>query len=818
MDYAIIAAGNGSRLRQEGLTKSKPLVMVNGETLIERLIRIFTNNGASLITVIINEQCNEVRQLLENKPTTVPLKIISKNTTNSLDSFAEIARYCNSTELCLSTIDTIFDENEFRNYIDKFRRTPEIDALFATTRYIDDEKPLWVATNHRGDIVRFANKKDKYTTYISGGIYCLRKKCIDLANEAIKQGIHQMRYYQQLLIDRQCIVRSFAMGKIIDLDHVSDIGKAEALIAEQKKFDKVLIVKRNPAYSPCCKGHDNDIINAVSNILLHKGCHLAVKEENELLHPDCDRYEHVVSMSRSPQVLDVLERWEKAGSLIINSPRSCKNSHRSTLMELLNDEVPIARSCIISTNDDISAAGRIATGRFWIKRADFQSMERTDVVQPATLYDANQVLASYRKRGIMHAVVSEHIDGYQLKFYGVCDTNFFYSYHPRTDKFGTANEQKPIPFDRNELKNIAACAAERVGLTAYGGDAIVDHNGNIYIIDLNDFPSFAPCKDAAAKAIANLFFAKMKAMSSSEPANSFRQSLKSDDTEEPIDIKFYRPLGYRIAKAAQRLHITPNNITIASIFLGVAGGILFFPSSLKWNCLGMLLLIAANSLDSADGQLARLTNNHTRLGRILDGLAGELWFITIYVSICLRLYIGGYGWWIWLLGAVAGACHILHAAMADYYRNIHLLFVKGNNGSEHDNSKDLSAELQNMKLRKDRWQMIFLWFYRNYTLQQELLSPNMSRFTSMLKKQYSSCIPSDIAGEFRRRNKPYIKYTNILQFNTRTIFLFICLFANVPWLYFVFDIVVMNAVLIYLIRKEEALAGSFLSKIIEVAR
>ena len=79
MDYAIIAAGNGSRLRQEGLTKSKPLVMVNGETLIERLIRIFTNNGASLITVIINEQCNEVRQLLENKPTTVPLKIISKN-------------------------------------------------------------------------------------------------------------------------------------------------------------------------------------------------------------------------------------------------------------------------------------------------------------------------------------------------------------------------------------------------------------------------------------------------------------------------------------------------------------------------------------------------------------------------------------------------------------------------------------------------------------------------------------------------------------------------------------------------------------------
>lgn len=817
MDYAIIAAGNGSRLRQEGYHKSKPLVMVNGETLIERLIRIFTNNGASSITVIINEQCNEVRQLLENKPTAVPLKIISKNTTNSLESFAEIAKCCNSTELCLSTIDTIFDENEFRNYIAKFRRTPEIDALFATTRYIDDEKPLWIATDHQGNIVRFANKKDKYTTYISGGIYCLRKKCIALVDEALKQGITHMRYYQQLLIDRQCTIRAFAMGKIIDLDHVSDIGKADTLIAEQKKFDRALIVKRNPAYSPCCKGHDNDIINAVSNNLLSKGFHLAVKEENELLHPDCDRYDYVVSMARNPQVLDVLERWEKSGSLILNSPRSCKNCHRSTLIELLNDEVPIARSCIIDTNNDIATAGRITEGRFWIKRADFQSIERTDVVQPTTLQEANQVLDSYRKRGIMHAVVSEHIDGYQLKFYGVCGTNFFYCYHPRADKFGTANEHKPLDYDRNELKNITVCAAERVGLTVYGGDAIVDHNGNIYIIDLNDFPSFAPCKDAAAKAITKLFIDKIKAMSSSKPANSFRLSLKSDDTEEPIDIKFYRPVGYRIAKAAQRLHITPNNITIASIFLGVAGGMLFFPSSLKWNCLGMLLLIAANSLDSADGQLARLTNNHTRLGRILDGLAGDLWFITIYVALCLRMDLGGYGWWIWLLGAVAGGCHILHAAMADYYRNVHLLFVKGNNGSEHDNSKDLSAELHSMTLRKDRWQMIFLWFYRNYTLQQEMLSPKMNRFTSMLKKQYSSCIPSDIAGEFRRRNKPYIKYTNVLQFNTRTIFLFICLLVNVPWLYFVFDIVVMNGVLIYLIRKEEALANRFLSKIIVVA-
>ena len=818
MDYAIIAAGNGSRLQQEGYKKSKPLVTLNGETLIDRLIRIFTNNGASSITVIINEKCDELKRHLENKQTTVPLKIISKNTNNSLESFAEIVSYCNGNELCLSTIDTVFDENKFSNYIAKFLRTPDIDALFATTRYIDDEKPLWISTDHNSNIIRFSNKKDKYTTYISGGIYCMRKKCRDLVDEATKQGITQIRYYQQLLIDRGCHVKAYAMGKIIDIDHVSDIRKAESFTIEQKKSNKVLIVKRSPIFSPCCVGHDNDIINAVSNILLRKGYHLSVKVENELLHHECKRYNYVISMSRNPHVLEVLERWEKDGSLIINSPRSCKNCHRSTLMELLTDEIPMPLIEIIDTDKNINTISWIKESHFWLKRADFQSIEKVDVIRPHSLEEANKVLASYRRRGIMHAIVSEHIDGYLLKFYGVCNTDFFYCYHPQSDKFGAINDHKTLRFDRNELRNIAGCAAERIGLTVYGGDAIVDKKGNIYIIDLNDFPSFAPCKNEAAKTIARLFIAKMKSLSNNNPTNSFRQSLKSEDTEEPIDMKFYRPVGYRIAKAAQRLHITPNNITVASIFLGMAGGVLFFPSSLPWNCLGMLLLIAANSLDSADGQLARMTNNHTRLGRILDGLAGDLWFITIYVVICLRLYLGGYGWWIWLLGAVAGMCHILHAAMADYYRNIHLLFIKGNNGSEHDNSKDISTELQSMTFRKNWWMMIFLWFYRNYTLQQELLSPKMNRFTSMLKKQYSSCIPSDIAGEFRHRNKPYIKYTNILQFNTRTIFLFICLLINVPWLYFVFDIVVMNAVLIYLIRKEETLANSFISKLVTVAR
>ena len=117
-------------------------------------------------------------------------------------------------------------------------------------------------------------------------------------------------------------------------------------------------------------------------------------------------------------------------------------------------------------------------------------------------------------------------------------------------------------------------------------------------------------------------------------------TLKSMDTEETIDLWFYRPIGYRWALLFQKLGITPNVVTIASIFIGIAAGVLFYFDDLVYNVIGMLLLVWANSYDSADGQLARMTGQYSRLGRILDGLSGDLWFITIYISLCFFIISG----------------------------------------------------------------------------------------------------------------------------------------------------------------------------------
>ncbi|SMG10834.1 CDP-alcohol phosphatidyltransferase family protein [Sphingobacterium psychroaquaticum] len=297
------------------------------------------------------------------------------------------------------------------------------------------------------------------------------------------------------------------------------------------------------------------------------------------------------------------------------------------------------------------------------------------------------------------------------------------------------------------------------------------------------------------------------------PESAFVQSLKSNDTEERIDIWFYRPIGFRIAQFCAKVGITPNAVTIISIFFGVAAGILFYYPDLGTNIIGMLLLIFANSLDSADGQLARMTDNKSRFGRILDGFAGDFWFASIHIALCLRLMNDGWSAWIWVPGVLAGVAHVFQSAMADYYRNVHLFFIKGESGSELDNTKSLQADLDKLSWTKNFFSKFVLNGYTNYTRMQENLSPNLQKLLSLVKTNFSGQLPMQLVTDFRSMNKPLMKYTNIVQFNTRVIFLFLWLFIDQVWLYFVFDILVLTPILIYMVWRQEQVSSFFVKKI-----
>ncbi len=294
----------------------------------------------------------------------------------------------------------------------------------------------------------------------------------------------------------------------------------------------------------------------------------------------------------------------------------------------------------------------------------------------------------------------------------------------------------------------------------------------------------------------------------------YADTLKSADTEETLDLWFYRPIGYAWALLFRKLHIPPNPVTVASIFIGIAAGLLFGAGDLHYNIIGMIMLVVANSLDSADGQLARMTGQKTRIGRILDGMCGNMWFVTIYITLCVRMQHEGMTGWIWALGTLAGASHVQQASMSDYYRNIHLFFIKGKEGSEVDRADFVKQEFNKLRFLKNPIQKIMMAFYLNYTNQQEKLSPHLQKFMTYVRENFGENIPTWLREEFRAKNKPLMKYTNMLTFNTRVIALFVSLFLHRPWLYFVFELTVLNIMLIYMILKQESISKYFYKKLI----
>ena len=230
MDYAIIAAGEGSRLAQEGIKWPKPLVKLNGIALIDRLIDVFLRNNASSINIIVNEQMTEVQDHLKAVQLPVPFHLLIKSTPSSMHSFYELSQVWQGEEICLTTVDTIFREEEFSGYIQAFRQEKTLDGLMAVTDYIDDEKPLYVQTNEQLDIVNFLDRSNGDCRYISGGIYCLRKPAIGVLKKAIDEGMSRMRNYQRQLIAEGLRLKAYPFSKIIDVDHAEDIVKAEAFV------------------------------------------------------------------------------------------------------------------------------------------------------------------------------------------------------------------------------------------------------------------------------------------------------------------------------------------------------------------------------------------------------------------------------------------------------------------------------------------------------------------------------------------------------------------------------------------------------------
>lgn len=202
-----------------------------------------------------------------------------------------------------------------------------------------------------------------------------------------------------------------------------------------------------------------------------------------------------LSMARSERALDFLSNREHNGEKVVNSPQGVRRCRRSNLHRLMKQhKLPLAPE-----------KGEFG---YWIKRGDQAAQYALDVVYVENEALIEKKMAELQHLGINEFVVSAHVPGDLIKFYGVEGSDFFRWFYPTAEgysKFGNESRNgRPhyYQFDHAVLKQAAEQTARITGTIVYGGDVIVDADGAFYIIDFNDWPSFSKCRAEAADAIA----------------------------------------------------------------------------------------------------------------------------------------------------------------------------------------------------------------------------------------------------------------------------------------------------------------------------
>ena len=282
-------------------------------------------------------------------------------------------------------------------------------------------------------------------------------------------------------------------------------------------------------------------------------------------------------------------------------------------------------------------------------------------------------------------------------------------------------------------------------------------------------------------------------------------TLKSIETENYFDRLFYRPIGYTIANAIKNTGITPNVVTIISIFIGISAGICwYFPHDIILALLGILALVIANILDCVDGQLARMTGIKSQVGRILDGFAGDLWFLMIYIAFAHRLttqYSVPFEPWIYILIVFISAfSHWNQASITDYYKTLHLLFISKEKGKEFENSASIARRYKKMSRGVNK---VITWGYILYTKNQERLTPELQKMLARIDNKYGNDIPDDVRAAFRAKSIKLMPFIDMNTFNGRSFILFISVIFNIIWLYFIWEIVVLNIIRMIIRNRHE---------------
>ncbi len=322
----------------------------------------------------------------------------------------------------------------------------------------------------------------------------------------------------------------------------------------------------------------------------------------------------------------------------------------------------------------------------------------------------------------------------------------------------------------------------------------------------------------------------------------YYQTLKSVETEDWLDFHVIRPFCFQLARLFAKFDIHPNTVTIWSIFIGAGSSLLFASGcyyyeggvGLLYNLAAIFLLMWADFFDCVDGQLARLTGKKSPMGRILDGLAGFTWFVPIYLALDYRFYCHHeieFGWLgiadtpentmiattiVFILSLISGFVGMGgQQRLADYYIQVHLFFLKGEKGSELDNSKRQQEIYDQMPKDAPWYERRFQKSYIGYTRNQEKSTPQFQRLMALLKEKYGSAdnMPEEVREEFHRHSLSLMKWNGLLTFNFRETWFFLFCLLDIPAMTYLYEIIGMGLLTWYVNHRHESFCRQIADKL-----
>ena len=494
-------------------------------------------NNATEIVVICNEQMSDVAshlKMIQDKGLNglpVPLRFVVKSTPSSMHSFYELRNFLRDDPFILTTVDTIFDESEFHDYVLSFQDkiAQGVDALMGVTDYIDDEKPLYVGVDNVMRINGYYDTPQADSYFISAGIYGLTAPSLNILEACIEKGESRMRNFQRALVAAGLRIEAYPLTKVFDIDHIDDIRKADEGVNNLSSCckGKTLLIQRAACYSPNSEEKDLAVLQEVGSLLEDA----TIISEDDFV--DCfstynqsvssesvdfvNVNSQIISMARSTKALECLKQLEQNGIQVLNPSAGVWACQRSNIDKVMRENhLPLPPD----KGDD----------GYWVKRADTAAQSKEDVCFCHDWSEVEKIKSTFMQRGITNVVTQAHVKGDVVKFYGVEDTGFFRYYYSGDDtetKFGDEERNgKPqyYPFSSSNLQADAEKLACLLQTPIYGGDAIVREDGSYVIIDFNDLPSFSKCRKDAAKAI----FERMKSAVESSLKSSFNERCMDD--------------------------------------------------------------------------------------------------------------------------------------------------------------------------------------------------------------------------------------------------------------------------------------------------